>query len=72
MPRAALDIKLGQNMLKAHEALQTFVTKQMKVNRVLESHKEEFKYGREEKAEEEKTRDEERAKLRKKLAYTKQ
>lgn len=72
MPRAALDIKHGQNMLKSHEALQTFVSKQMKVNKVLESHKEEFKFELEEKAEEEKTRQEGRMKLRKKIAYTKQ
>ena len=26
-PRSCVDMKLGQNMLKAHEALQTFVTK---------------------------------------------
>ena len=59
-------------MLKAHEALHTFVTKQMKVDKVRASHKEEIMYVREEKAEEERTRKEERTKLRKKLAHTKQ
>jgi len=44
----------------------------MKVNKVIESHKEEFKFEIEAKAFEEKTRQEGRTKLRKKIAYTKQ